>query len=151
MTGLTRVCPVHHRLIFILEGFMKRVLTFTMFIAIVAIAAGCSGPADPARNNNAAQGSPPPSPPSPPTPAAPPTTGGIKIASTPGGASILLMATDESGASAPEPRGTTPITLTDLSPGKYAVHLELKGYKSFQKEVEVKAGEVVPVVARMQR
>ena len=134
---------------------MKRVLTFAMFIAIASIAGGCAGPATPARNSNAAQGAPASSAPSSSTqgstPAAAPTTGGIKIASTPDGATILLMATDESGASAPEPRGTTPTTLTDLSPGKYAVHLELKGYKSFQKEVEVKAGEVVPVVARMQR
>ena len=130
---------------------MKRVLTFAILIAFASIAAGCSEPANPARNSNAAQGAPASSSPSSSTPAAAPTTGGIKIASTPGGATILLMATDESGASAPQPRGTTPTTLTDLSPGKYAVHLELKGYKSFQKEVEVKAGEVVPVVARMQR
>src|SRR5688572_10124866 len=91
-------CPVRHRMIFILEGFMKRVLTFAILIAVASIAAGCSGPADPARNSNAAQGALASSSPSSSTPgstpAAAPTTGGIKIASTPGGATILQMATD---------------------------------------------------------
>ena len=75
--------------------------------------------------------------------------GSIKVASTPAGAEVLLIIEDVGGASPPEPRGTTPMTITDLAPGTYTVHLEKPGYKFFQKSVQVKPGEMATVVARL--
>ena len=63
----------------------------------------------------------------------------------------MLIADEGGGAGKPQLRGAAPTTIPDLEPGKYTVHLELKGFKSFQKAVEVKAGETVPVVATLQR
>jgi hypothetical protein len=103
---------------------------------------------------------PPPESPPKAEPAAPvlpsnasgPGLGGIKIASRPPGANVLLIPEDEAGgAGLPKPRGTTPTTITDLIPGRYTVHLELVGYKSFQKTVEVKPDETVPLVANLSR
>jgi hypothetical protein len=80
-----------------------------------------------------------------------PLTGGIKVESRPEGADVLLIPEDESGADPPQPRGQTPVTITELAPGKYAVHLEKTGYKPFQKSVEVKPGETTAVTAPLQR
>src|SRR6185436_12529702 len=74
-------------------------------------------------------------------------TGSIQVASAPPGARILLIPVDEGGASVPQSRGVTPTTITGLSPGKYAVGLEMPGYKSFQKEVVVKANSTETVKA----
>jgi hypothetical protein len=80
-----------------------------------------------------------------------PLTGSIKVESRPEGADVLLIPEDESGADPPQPRGQTPVTITELAPGKYAVHLEKNGYKPFQKSVEVKPGETTAVTAPLQR
>lgn len=77
--------------------------------------------------------------------------GAIKIASSPAGATVMLIADEGGEAGKPQLRGTSPTTIADLVPGKYTVHLELKGYKSFQKSVEVKAGETVPLTTSLQR
>ena len=79
------------------------------------------------------------------------STGGIKVGSRPTGATVLLIADEGGEAGKPQMRGTSPTTIADLVPGKYTVHLELKGYKSFQKSVEVKAGETVPITTELQK
>ena len=78
-------------------------------------------------------------------------TGSILVASGPPGARILLIPIDEGGASVPQSRGVTPATITGLSPGKYAVGLEMPGYKSFQKEVVVKANSTETVKAKLRK
>src|SRR6266850_1732233 len=65
------------------------------------------------------------------------TTGNIEVTSVPPGARVLLVSTDVGGAGEPQSKGSTPVTITDLQPGKYTVDLEKPGYKFFQKEVEV--------------
>ena len=80
-----------------------------------------------------------------------PLTGSIKVESRPDGADVLLIPEDETGADPPQPRGRTPTTITELGPGKYAVHLEKSGYKPFQKSVEVKPGETTLVTAPLQK
>jgi hypothetical protein len=77
--------------------------------------------------------------------------GAIKIGSSPPGATVLLIADEGGEAGKPQLRGTSPTIISDLVPGKYTVHLELKGYKSFQKSVEVKAGETVPLTTDLRR
>jgi hypothetical protein len=79
------------------------------------------------------------------------STGAIKVGSRPEGASVMLIADDGGFAGKPQMLGVSPTTIADLAPGKYTVHLELKGYKAFQKAVEVKAGETIPVTADLQR
>ena len=78
-------------------------------------------------------------------------TGSIQVASAPPGARSLLIPVDEGGASVPQSRGVTPATITGLSPGKYAVGLEMPGYKSFQKEVVVKANSTETVKAKLRK
>ena len=78
-------------------------------------------------------------------------TGSIEVASAPPGARVLLIPVDESGASQPQVRGVTPTTITGLSPGKYAVELEKPGYKSYQKEVVVKADITTNVKAKLRQ
>lgn len=80
-----------------------------------------------------------------------PSMGAIKIGSRPSGATVLLIADEGGEAGKPQMRGTSPTLVGDLVPGKYTVHLELKGYKSFQKAVEVKAGETVSLTTDLQR
>jgi len=79
------------------------------------------------------------------------TTGSIEVNSTPPGAKILLVSTDESGAGEPQPKGLTPTTISGLSPGKYTVDLEKPGYKFYQKEVTVKAGTIVKITAPLKK
>jgi hypothetical protein len=80
-----------------------------------------------------------------------PGLGGIKVGSRPAGATITLIPEDEAGAGRPQGHGSTPATIIDLIPGKYTIHLELAGYKSFQKSVEVKPDETTPVTAQLTR
>ncbi len=70
---------------------------------------------------------------------------------TPAGAEVLLITEDVGGASLPEPRGTTPMTITDLAPGAYTVHLEKPGYKYFQKSVQLKPGATATVTAKLKK
>ena len=79
------------------------------------------------------------------------TTGAIEVTSVPPGAHVLLVPTDEGGASEPQLKGLTPRTITDLSPGKYTVDVEHPGYRFFQKEVLVKAGKTVKISAILKK
>ena len=81
-----------------------------------------------------------------------PGMGSIKVGSRPMGATIILLSQDEGGGfGRPQVRGATPSTITDIAPGKYTVHLELNGYKAFQKSIEVKADETSTVVTDLKR
>lgn len=66
--------------------------------------------------------------------------GGVRITSTPGGASVLH-----------EGRllGTTPLTIEDLEPGTYHFTLQLQGYESREVSVTVTAGRIQAVEARL--
>lgn len=79
------------------------------------------------------------------------TTGSIDVTSTPPGARVLLVTTDEGGAGEPQSKGITPATITGLAPGKYTVDLEKPGYRFFQKEVNVKAGKVSKVITTLKK
>ena len=79
------------------------------------------------------------------------TTGSIDVTSTPPGARVLLVATDEGGAGEPQPKGITPTTITGLAPGKYTVDLEKPGYRFSQTEVKVKAGATAKVAASLKK
>ena len=80
-----------------------------------------------------------------------PEGGKIEVNSTPPGAAVMLVLSDEGGAAPPVPRGSTPTTITGVSPGKYVVHLEKPGYKFSQKEVEIKSTETVKVAVKLQK
>ena len=81
-----------------------------------------------------------------------PGLGGIKVGSRPTGATIMLISEDEGGGfGRPQVRGSTPTTITDVAPGKYTVHLELNGYKAFQKSIDVKADQTASVTADLKR
>jgi hypothetical protein len=77
--------------------------------------------------------------------------GSIEVTSKPPGARVLLIVTDESGASEPQPRGATPTTITNLSPGTYTIHVELTGYKYFQQKVEVKENSTARISAVLKK
>ncbi|MCI0486921.1 MAG: PEGA domain-containing protein [Blastocatellia bacterium] len=77
--------------------------------------------------------------------------GKIQVSSRPEGATVLLISEDEGGAGTPQPRGSTPTIINDVAPGKYTVHLELRGYKSFQKSIEVKADKTATVKAGLRK
>jgi hypothetical protein len=80
-----------------------------------------------------------------------PGTGSIELGSIPAGAGITLVPTSENSAGTPQSYGATPATINDLAPGKYAVNLSKPGYKTFQQEVEVKAGGTVRVKAALKK
>ena len=134
------------------------------FALAILLTVACTQPSDTANNqtskpaNSANQsgggGTNSPTTPSTTGGASPSTNssmGAIKVGSRPDGASIMLIADEGGEAGKPQLRGTSPTIIADLAPGKYTVHLELKGYKYFQKAVEVKAGETVPVTADLQK
>jgi hypothetical protein len=128
---------------------MKRVFrapVLTGVIFCMAVAAACGGPVN--QNNSNAGGAGPQ--PSPSATRAQSNLGQIKVASRPAGATILLITEDVGGIGQPQPRGSTPATIADLAPGKYVVHLEKPGYKSFQKSIEVKPNETTNVTAQLQ-
>ena len=130
------------------------ILTAGFMALVMSLTVACTQPSDTANNQTSkpANSAPPPST-SGGTNASPTNSsmGAIKIGSRPVGASVLLIADEGGEAGKPQMRGTSPTIIADLTPGKYTVHLELKGYKYFQKAVEVKAGETVPVTADLQR
>lgn len=79
------------------------------------------------------------------------TTGSIEVTSTPPGARVLLIATDEDTAGEPQSKGLTPTTITGVRPGKYTVDLEKQGYKFFRKEITVKRGSAVKITATLKK
>jgi hypothetical protein len=80
-----------------------------------------------------------------PTPIPPPTTGAIRIDSSPSGATVEL-----DGQTFVGPISATPATIPDLAPGYHTVKLSLKGYYDWgPKEIDVTAGETIPVHATM--
>lgn len=78
-------------------------------------------------------------------------TGSIEVTSAPPGARVLLVPSDEGGASEPQPHGITPTTITGVHPGKYTVDLEKPGYRFFQKDIVVKANGTVKVNAALRK
>jgi hypothetical protein len=141
---------------------MARVPVLALIALTLLIVASCASPPSETDNRNmpaTGAGSPPAAAPAPaaPPPPAPATeneataTGSIKVESTPAGAEVLLIMEAVGGAGPPEPRGTTPTTITDLAPGTYTVHLEKPGYKFFQKGVQVKPGKTSTVTATLKR
>jgi len=78
-------------------------------------------------------------------------TGTIDVSSTPPGAQVLLIATDEGAAGEPQRKGTTPTTITGVQPGKYTVDLEKPGYRFFQKEIVVKQGVTTKISATLKK
>lgn len=77
--------------------------------------------------------------------------GSIDVKSNPPGAQVILIEEDDAGAGAPKPRGVTPTTVTGLDAGKYTVHLELPGYKFYQKNVTVEANKTVKINAILKK
>jgi len=147
----------------ILEISMQKVYRITivsLFVLALAAMAGCATPpAEGSRNADATARSQPEENPSQPKVAneGTPTsqqhegTGDIEVKSDPPGAQVILIEVDDAGAGSPKPRGVTPTTLEDLAEGKYTVHLERPGYKSFQKNVKVVANETVKVTAKLKK
>ncbi|HKY05749.1 MAG TPA: PEGA domain-containing protein [Blastocatellia bacterium] len=87
----------------------------------------------------------------PAAPAQDPALGSIDVTSTPSGAVILLIAEGEGSAGAPQRKGSTPQTLTNIEPGKYTVAIEKPGYKAFQKEIKVEPSKTVKVAASLRK
>ena len=132
-----------------------RVVAVAVLCMSVSWIAGCSQrqPDLGAQNaNSAARVEPSPPPLILPQGQSKPGLGSIKVGSRPMGATIMLIAEDEGGGfGRPQVRGSTPTTITDITPGKYTVHLELGGYKAFQKSIEVKADQTATVTADLKR
>jgi serine/threonine protein kinase len=68
------------------------------------------------------------------------TTGSLVIDSRPMGAAVTIDG---------QPAGTTPLTLTTLSPGGHSVRIERSGYRPWTTTVDVKAGERSRVAASL--
>lgn len=62
--------------------------------------------------------------------------GGIKITSAPSGAAIFIGG---------KTMGSTPLTLDNLKPGKYAVKADKPGFDPSTQEIELVAGRVIPL------
>ena len=80
-----------------------------------------------------------------------PGKGNIQVTSTPPGAGVTLIPTDETSASQPQVYGQTPIVIADLAPGEYRVQLAMKGYKNFSKDVKVTANSIIKITGNMQK
>ena len=125
-----------------------------LFLLVSAIfATACATPKanrnQPSSNANASQSTSTPAKPSQqPNQSA---TGTIVVTSVPSGARVLLVPTDEGGAGEPQQKGLTPTTITAVQPGKYTVHLEKPGYRFFQKEIKVKAGQTAKVSGNLRK
>jgi len=66
-------------------------------------------------------------------PSLPPTTGGIKVSSSPIGATAFINENDA---------GKTPLSLTNLKPGDYQIKLVLEGYEPFKDKISIVVGKV---------
>ena len=141
---------------------IARIPVLALIALTLLITASCASPPAETNSNSTPAASPGTAPAASPAPAAPapsaPTaeseasaTGSIKIESTPVGAEVLLITEAVGGAGPPEPRGTTPMTITDLAPGTYTVHLEKPGYKFFQKSIQVKPGKSATITATLKK
>jgi hypothetical protein len=115
------------------------------FVTAAVVLTSCSGTAHAPSSGPSTANSSTPAPPKEPE------GGKIEVSSTPPGAAVMLILSDEDGASPPLPKGSTPTTLVGLSPGKYVVHLEKPGYRFSQKEVEIKSTETVKVDLKLRR
>lgn len=69
-------------------------------------------------------------------------TGSLSVTSEPAGARVLIDG---------HARGQTPLTLNGLRPGTYTVTLSLRGYEAETRSVEVGAGAVHHLQARLRR
>jgi hypothetical protein len=69
------------------------------------------------------------------------TTGSLVVDSRPDGASVTIDG---------RPSGRTPVTLTDVAPGRHTVRIERPGYRAVTTTVDVKAGERARVAARLE-
>jgi hypothetical protein len=84
-------------------------------------------------------------------PAPSPAGGTIVVASTPPGAIVVLVREEEGSAGNPERKGSTPVTVNGVAPGKYSITLEKTGFKYFQKEFEVQENKTVKINANLKR
>jgi hypothetical protein len=75
--------------------------------------------------------------------------GTIEIESTPPGAAVILIREEDGSAANPERKGSTPVTITGLAAGKYSINLEKPGFKSFEKDVDVKVDKTVKIRASL--
>lgn len=71
-----------------------------------------------------------------------PTLGSIQVNSTPSGARVYLDGAD---------KGTTPLTLSNISVGSHAVRLTKEGYRDYQETVTVAGGQTTTVNATMSK
>lgn len=86
-----------------------------------------------------------------PSPTASVGGGVIDVASTPPGAAVILVRVDEGGSGIPERKGSTPVSITGVAPGKYSITLEKTGFKFFQREVVVKEDKTSKIAANLKR
>jgi hypothetical protein len=130
----------------------QRVITLLLVGVIVAIQMACA-PAPQNTNQPSANANTAPTNSSQAKNAQPDntSTGIIEVTSVPPGARVLLIATDDDTANEPQSKGSTPATITGVRPGKYTVDLEKQGYRFYQKEVTVKKGTTVKVVASLKK
>ena len=80
-----------------------------------------------------------------------PAGGTIVVASTPSGATVVLVREEEGGAGNPERKGSTPVTVNGVAPGKYSITLEKTGFKYFQKEFEIQENKTIKINANLKR
>lgn len=142
-------------------SLQRRLLLASLIVCSLVIASACTkgsptnGNNNQATNNPAASNNPVPAPAvrSEPTVKPPkPGKGNIQITSTPSGAGVTLVPSDDSGASPPQAYGQTPTTIADLAPGTYRVQVTLNGYKTFSKDdVKVTANGTVKINAALQK
>lgn len=92
-------------------------ITALCFVVLWVFLAGCSSP-----------------------PATPPSTGSVRILSSPPGAAIYL---DD------EYRGTTPATVTDIPDGNHNLEIRVNGYDRWTAPVTVKAGSMLNISATL--
>ncbi len=73
-----------------------------------------------------------------------PTTGSISVSSTPSGASVYLSTSQFSDGSY---KGTSPMTISSVSEGRYYVNFKKSGYYDYLKSVYVYSGQTASVSA----